>query len=80
MNVPTEGNFYQYYAYSNSVVRVEESTRVTEVKNHSSNTWTKVEVPNFLRSVQEQGMSLKSPEQAEEVFQILRSRLKRNEK
>lgn len=78
MNIPTEGNSYQYYAYSNSVVRVEESAKVTEVKNHESNAWTKVEAPEFLRRVQEHGMSLKSREDAEGFYQVLRSKLKKN--
>jgi hypothetical protein len=57
---------YNYYIYSQSIARIDNDSNI-EVKNHRTNTWTKVGDANFYRRIIEEG-DLVSKKEAEEFY------------
>lgn len=57
---------YNYYIYSSSIARIDDNQNA-EVKNHTTNSWTKIDNGDFYRRIQEEGV-LVTEKEAEEFY------------
>ena len=64
---------YNFYIYSQTIARIDDESN-TEIKNHKTQQWTKVEDGEFYRRIQESG-ELVSQEEAENFYSDRRRHL-----
>lgn len=77
MGITMKAHSYDYYAYSNSIARVDKGTKETEIKNQSTNEWVRVKAPEILKRIQEDGTALENRGQADAIYESFKRRLNR---